>query len=120
MMTKQINVLLAGVCFIFLLAVSVTSAYASGSDKSSIGSLCAKNNLIPEDPFKSIDVGSAVFSVTFSPDSKRIVSGSRDGVIRLWDVKSKTKLSTWDKVIKWWTRGYGAADVAKKKIYITH
>ncbi|WP_354636019.1 TIR domain-containing protein [Planktothricoides raciborskii] len=34
-----------------------------------------------------------VNSVAFSPDGRRIVSGSHDGTIRLWDIQSKSELA---------------------------
>jgi WD40 repeat protein len=37
---------------------------------------------------------SSVYSVAFSPDSKRIVSGSLDGTVRLWDAITGIILKT--------------------------
>jgi len=31
---------------------------------------------------------SGVYSVSFSPDGKRIVSGSRDNTLKVWDISS--------------------------------
>ncbi|MEL7069859.1 MAG: hypothetical protein AAGN15_14560, partial [Cyanobacteria bacterium J06581_3] len=36
--------------------------------------------------------GSAVYSVAFSPDNQRIVSGSSDGTLRLWDAQTGSPL----------------------------
>ena len=45
--------------------------------------------VIPE-PKKRLFKGhvSHVFSVAISPDEKKVISGSDDGTVRLWDVKT--------------------------------
>ncbi|MEO0446536.1 MAG: hypothetical protein AAF191_10730 [Verrucomicrobiota bacterium] len=41
--------------------------------------------------------GGLVLSVAVSPDGRRIVSGSRDGTIKLWDAQSGERLRTLEK-----------------------
>ena len=40
------------------------------------------------------ELGSEVRSVLFTPDGKRIISGSGDGVIRIWNATTGNKLMT--------------------------
>ena len=33
-----------------------------------------------------------VLSVAFSPDGKRVVSGAKDNLVKIWDVESETEV----------------------------
>ena len=35
-----------------------------------------------------------VLSVRFSPDSKRVVSGSIDGTVKIWDAETRAQVSS--------------------------
>ena len=52
---------------------------------------------VAKDPFVATWTGhkGPVFAVAFSPDGKKILSGSFDTDLKLWDVVSGKELATW-------------------------
>ena len=44
--------------------------------------------------FKKINTESIILSVAFSPDGTKIVSGSRDNTVRVWDAVTSTLSNT--------------------------
>ena len=49
-----------------------------------------------------------VYSVAFSPDSKRVVSGSHDNRVKIWDVETGAEVRSFVGV-RWGWRGDGGA-----------
>ncbi|TEB33393.1 WD40 repeat-like protein [Coprinellus micaceus] len=55
---------------------------------------CRMLSLQDSTPLMTIDVGSKVWTVAMSPDGERIASGSRDGLVRIWDAQSGKQIIT--------------------------
>jgi hypothetical protein len=61
-------------------------------------SLLSLPSLAAKSPFLAALTGhkGPVFSVHYSQDGRRILSGSFDGTLKLWDPAAKTEVSTWE------------------------
>jgi len=61
------------------------------------GCICTKSDLHPylvRDPECVAGHSGPVFSVAFSPNGKRVVSGSKDNLVKIWDTETGTKVSS--------------------------
>jgi hypothetical protein len=73
------------VCLLLLLAPPTRGEQARG------GSVLPDGALVAMDPARA-RAGGPVFAVAFSPDGKWLVSGSRDGLVRLWNAATGSEV----------------------------